>query len=53
MREQFGPPIAYLKVQARGGQTARFLAAERFADSASILDLIERPKLDPPGIDLN
>jgi hypothetical protein len=48
VREQFGPPIAYLKVQARGGQTARFLAAERFADSASILDLIERPKLDPP-----
>lgn len=44
--ERFSPPIAYLKVQARGWQTARILAAERFAESEAILDLIDRPKLD-------
>jgi hypothetical protein len=44
--ERFKPPIAYLKVKARGWQTARILAAERFAESEAILDLIDRPKLD-------
>lgn len=44
--ERFKPPIAYLKVQARGWQTARILAAERFAESEAILDLIDRPKFD-------
>ena len=45
-RERFVPPIAYLKLQARGWQTARILAAERFAESEAVLDLILRPKLE-------
>ncbi len=43
--EHFGPPVGYVTIEARGWQTARFLAAERFAESAAILDLMERPDL--------
>jgi hypothetical protein len=45
-RDHFKPPVAYVTVQARGWQTARVLAAERIAEATSILDLMERPKLD-------
>lgn len=47
--ERVKPPVAYVTVQARGWQTARILAAERLADAASIVDLIQRPKLNRVG----
>lgn len=45
LAEGFVAPIAYVKVRARDAEAARVLAAERFAESSSILDVIDRPKL--------
>jgi hypothetical protein len=45
-QDRFRAPIAFTRLQARGWQTARILAAERFGESAAILDLIDRPKPD-------
>lgn len=45
-QEHLVPPIAFVRVQARGQETARILAAERIAESGAILDLIDRPNLN-------
>lgn len=44
-RGQFVPPIAVVKVRARDQDTARILAGSLLAESAAVLDLLDRPRL--------